>query len=142
MRIRQAEVADAQEVARLIGQLGYPAPDLAVQDRLERLASSTADRLFVAERGSGLAGLAALHISLTVQHDARVAKLAAMVGDDRFRGRGVGRALVAAVEEEARRRECGLIFVNTAERRGDAQAFYRAIGYEETGRRFAKPLDP
>ena len=32
------------------------------------------------------------------------------------------------------------IFLTSAERRHEAHAFYRRIGFEETGRRFAKRL--
>jgi ribosomal protein S18 acetylase RimI-like enzyme len=48
---------------------------------------------------------------------------------------------VAEAEAEARRRGCCLIFLTSAERRKDAHAFYRRIGFAETGRRFAKRLD-
>jgi hypothetical protein len=34
-----------------------------------------------------------------------------------------------------------LLFLTTSERRKDAHAFYRSLGFEETGRRFAKALD-
>jgi ribosomal protein S18 acetylase RimI-like enzyme len=44
------------------------------------------------------------------------------------------------MEEHARVNACSPIFLMTAERRDDARAFYRRIGFEETGRRFAKPL--
>jgi ribosomal protein S18 acetylase RimI-like enzyme len=45
------------------------------------------------------------------------------------------------MEAEARARGCCLIFLTTAERRDAAHAFYDQIGFEETGRRFAKLLD-
>jgi GNAT superfamily N-acetyltransferase len=45
------------------------------------------------------------------------------------------------LETEARARGCFLMFLTTAERREDAHAFYRRIGFEEAGRRFAKRLD-
>jgi GNAT superfamily N-acetyltransferase len=63
------------------------------------------------------------------------------VVDERVRRRGVGAALMRAVEQEARARGCVLLFLTTAERRDDAHAFYRGIGLEETGRRFAKRLE-
>jgi GNAT superfamily N-acetyltransferase len=63
------------------------------------------------------------------------------VVDERHRRRGIGEVLVAAVEREARARGCVLLFLTTAERRADAHAFYRRIGLEETGRRFARRLD-
>jgi ribosomal protein S18 acetylase RimI-like enzyme len=67
--------------------------------------------------------------------------VSAIVVDTGARRRGVGEQLMALAEREARRRGCVLLFLTTAERRKDAQAFYRTIGFEETGRRFAKTLD-
>jgi GNAT superfamily N-acetyltransferase len=66
--------------------------------------------------------------------------VSALVVDERHRHGGVGRSLLAAVENEARRRGCALVFLTTAERRKDAHAFYRRLGWEETGRRFARDL--
>lgn len=140
LKIRDARPADGQALAALIGQLGYPTSAEAVTRRVERLRSSKADRIVVAELDGEVVGLASLHTSLAVEYDEPAAKLSAIAVDERHRRRGIGEALVAAMEEEARRRGCCLIFLTTAERRKDARAFYLRIGFEETGRRFAKSL--
>jgi ribosomal protein S18 acetylase RimI-like enzyme len=67
-------------------------------------------------------------------------KLSAIVVDELHRRRGIGEALVQEMEREARQRRCSLIFLTTAGRRDDAHAFYERIGFESTGRRFAKSL--
>jgi len=138
--IRDARQEDAPAVARLVDQLGYPTSAEAVAGRLRRLAENPADRVFVAELDGEIVGAASVHVSLTLEYDEPAAKLSAIVVDEGHRRRRVGEALVAAVEEEAARQGCGLVFLTTAERRADAHAFYRQLGYEETGRRFAKPL--
>ncbi len=140
LTIRDARPGDAEGLATLIGQLGYPAAAEAVARRVERLRASEADRLVVAELDGALVGLAGLHISLSVEYDEPAAKLSAIVVDERHRRRGIGEALVAAMETEARRRGCRLIFLTTAESRETAHTFYQGIGFEETGRRFAKRL--
>jgi GNAT superfamily N-acetyltransferase len=140
VHIRDVERRDAPALAALIGQLGYPTTAEAVGRRLDRLTASKADRLFVAERDGGVVGLAGLHISPSVEYDGDAAKVSAIVVDEAQRGTGVGRALMAAVEAEARRRRCVLLFLTTAERRREAHEFYRRLGLEETGRRFAKAL--
>ena len=139
--IRDARTEDAEALAALVGQLGYPTSAEAVALRLARLHASEADRVVVAEADGEVVGLASLHTSLTVEYDEPAAKLSAIVVDERHRRRGIGEALVAELEAEARRRECAVIFLTTAERRADAHAFYRRIGFEQTGRRFAKPVD-
>jgi N-acetylglutamate synthase-like GNAT family acetyltransferase len=140
LTIRDARPEDAQALATLVGQLGYPTSAEAVARRVTRLLKSEADRVVVAELGEEVVGLASLHTSLSVEYDEPAAKLSAIVVDERHRRRGIGEALVAAMEAEARQRGCCIIFLTTAERRGEAHAFYRRIGFEETGRRFVKPL--
>jgi N-acetylglutamate synthase-like GNAT family acetyltransferase len=138
--IRDARPEDAAALARLLDQLGYPAPPEAVAHRVQRLASSQADRLVVAEVAGEVVGLASIHASVSLEYDEPAAKLSAIVVDEAYRRRGIGQALIAVMEAEARTRGCGLIFLTTAERRADARAFYGRIGFEETGRRFAKWL--
>lgn len=128
-------------MAGLLGQLGYPADASAVERRLERIAASAVDRLFVAVDGGRVVGVAGIHVSPSLEYDHDAAKVSAIVVDESARRRGVGRALMEAVEAEARARGCVLLFLTTAERRRDAHEFYRRLGLEETGRRFAKPLD-
>ena len=86
-------------------------------------------------------GLAGLQVGLALEYDAPVGKVSELVVEERHRSRGVGRALVAAVEQEARHRGCCLLYLTTAARRKDAHMFYERIGFEETGKRFVKMLD-
>ena len=124
----------------MLGQLGYPAPPEEVGPRLERLAASDADQLFLADVDGAVVGLAGLHTSLSLEYDQPAAKISALVVDEEWRGRGVGQALVAALEQEARAQGCGLLFLTTNERRADAHAFYARLGFEHTGRRYGKAL--
>jgi N-acetylglutamate synthase-like GNAT family acetyltransferase len=139
LTIRDAEARDAGAIAALLGQLGYPSDAAALQARLERL-QIVGDRVVVAERDGAVVGVAQLHVSPTLEYERPAAKLAALVVDVSHRGQGVGSALVEAMEAEARARRCELLFLTTAARRDDAHAFYRQVGLEETGKRFAKTL--
>jgi GNAT superfamily N-acetyltransferase len=140
LKIRDARSGDAQALAALVAQLGYQASPAGVAQRIERLASSEADRVVVAELDGEIVGLASVHTSLSIEYDRPAAKLSAIVVDERHRRRGIGYRLAAEMEAEARRRGCCLIFLTTAERRQDAHAFYGRIAFEETGKRFAKWL--
>ena len=139
LTIRDAEARDADAIAALLGQLGYPATAEALPPRLERL-QIVGDRVVVADLDGAVVGLAQLHVSPTLEYERPAAKLAALVVDASHRGEGVGRALVEAMEAEARARRCELLFLTTAARREDAHEFYRRVGLEETGKRFAKSL--
>ena len=137
--IRDARAADAAAIAELLGELGYPATGPVVTSRLERLVI-VGDRVFVAEADGKVVGLAHLHVSPTIEHERPAAKLGALVVAESHRGRGIGRLLVEAVEQEATARGCGRFFVTTAERRDDAHAFYERLGLERTGRRYGRTL--
>jgi GNAT superfamily N-acetyltransferase len=141
MELRDARAADAERIAELLQQLGYPTTEGAVRRRLGLLAGSPADATWVAETEGVIVGLVGIHVSRSLEYDSPVAKVSEIVVDEAHRGRGLGAQLMAHAEDEARRRGCVLIFLTTAERRKDAHAFYRRLGYEETGRRFARSLD-
>ena len=138
--IRDAQLDDADAVAQLLGQLGYPTSAAAVADRVIRFTASGADRCVVAVSDDGVVGMATLHASLTIADDGLVAKLSAIVVDERYRQYGIGAALVSELEGSAHARGCSLMFLTTAGSRGEAHAFYRRVGFEETGRRFAMRL--
>ena len=137
--IRDVRPDDADAVARLLDQLGYPAEPSAIVSRLERLAI-VGDRVVVAEVGQEVVGLAHLQVTPAIEYDRPAAKIGALVVDDSHHGEGIGRALVEALEAEARARGCALLFLTTSARRNDAHEFYRRVGLEETGKRFTKSL--
>jgi GNAT superfamily N-acetyltransferase len=139
LTIRDAQAGDAEAIASLLGQLGYPTGPASVGPRLERLVI-VGDRVVVAELDERVVGLAHLHVSPTIEHERPAAKLSALVVDESHRGEGIGRALAEAMEAEARVRGCGIFFVTTAERRDDARAFYESLGLEPTGRRYGRTL--
>jgi GNAT superfamily N-acetyltransferase len=141
LTIRDAQLADADAIAGLLGQLGYPTDSQAVEGRLERLRI-VGDRVVVADIDGDVAGLAHLQVAPAIEHEHPAAKLAALVVDEARRGEGIGRALVDVIEAEARARGCALLYLTTAARRADAHEFYRRVGLEETGKRFAKTLSP
>jgi ribosomal protein S18 acetylase RimI-like enzyme len=140
LTIRDARADDGPAIASLLGQLGHETEPRAVPPRLERLVI-VGDRVVVAVIDNEVVGLAQLHASPTIEHERPAAKISALVVDESHRGEGIGRALVEAMEAEARARRCVLLFLTTAARREDAQAFYRRVGLEETGTRFTKTLD-
>ena len=137
--IRDAAPGDAEAVATLLTQLGYPSEPDAVEARLDRLRV-VGDRVVVAELQGDVVGVAHLQVSPALERDRPAGKLGALVVDEAQRGHGIGRALVEAMEAEARLRGCELFFLTTSERREDAHAFYEDVGLEQTGRRYTRTL--
>jgi len=139
--IRPAVADDAPELATLLAHLGYPADAAALPDRLLRLRAG-GDDAFVAVLDGATVGLATVH-ARAVLHVARpVAQLTALVVPPEMRGRGVGRALVAAAEQWARAQGAERLVVTTALHRADAPLFYERLGFEHTGRRYVRRLEP
>jgi GNAT superfamily N-acetyltransferase len=139
LTIRDAQAADAAQIAALLTQLGYPTQPSAVEARLERLAV-VGDRVLVADLEGRAVGLGHLQVAPAIERERPAAKIGALVVDEGHRGQGVGRALMQALEDEARLRGCELLFLTTAERRDDAHAFYERVGLELTGRRYGRTL--
>jgi GNAT superfamily N-acetyltransferase len=109
-----------------------PASDLSVLERLHREALGESDRVvLVAEHDGELLGMAHVAPSRAANapHRAEVQRVAVA---ERARGGGVGRALMAAVEDEGRARGPTLLWLPTHE--GTAAAsFYEAVGYTRMG---------
>jgi GNAT superfamily N-acetyltransferase len=138
--IREAELRDAASFAALLGELGYPSTPDQAAERIERIAADPSTWVVVAEVESELAGLGALHVQNLIERDEPGCEVAGLVVGQRFRRSGIGELLMQALEDEARRRGGKVMVLNTAHRRADAHAFYEALGYEHTGRRYAKEL--
>jgi len=139
LTIRDARAEDAAAIAGLLTQLGYPSGAEEVDERLDRL-HVVGDRVFVAEAGGAVVGLAHLQVTPALERERPAARIGALVVDEGHRGGGVGRALMHALEGEARMRGCELLYLTTSERRDDAHAFYERVGLEQTGRRYSRTL--
>ena len=77
-----------------------------------------------------------------LHEDGSWCRLSALVVGEQSRRAGIGRKLVAAVEERARAAGCRYLEVTSGERpeREAAHAFYEAIGLEQVSRRYLKEL--
>ena len=138
--LRASGPEDAAAVAALLGELGYPSTSEQAAERLERIAADPSTLVLVAELDGEVAALAALHEQNLVERDEPGCEVAGLVVGEHFRHRGIGELLTRALEEEARKRGAMYIVVSSAHRRAEAHAFYEALGYEHTGRRYAKKL--
>lgn len=140
--IRDARAEDADAVARLLAELGYPDDLACVAARVRAFAADPASRVLVAEEGGELVGLASLTVMPLLHEDGAWCRMSALVVGAGSRRHGVGRALVEAAEADARARGCRYAEVTSGERpdRRAAHRFYEALGYEQVSRRFLKVL--
>jgi GNAT superfamily N-acetyltransferase len=136
--IRDAEERDAPAIAALCAQLGYATPAEAVVPRIHRVREDGHARVIVAVADGAPVGLATIHLRHMINHETPIGQLTLLVVDERVRGHGVGRLLVAESEAWARARGVKRFVVTTALRRTEAHAFYERLGFTHTGRRYGK----
>jgi GNAT superfamily N-acetyltransferase len=142
MNVRRAAAADAEQIAELCGQLGYPATAAEVSARLAKVAGLADHAIFVAEEESKLLGWIHVHIAPSMLATAR-AELSALVVHSERRGTGVGKLLMSAAEEWAREQGCRTVRLRSNISRAGAHAFYERLGYREakTQKSFSKDLE-
>jgi aminoglycoside 6'-N-acetyltransferase I len=128
IQIRPALPQDAATIAKLLGALGYPATPDEVRDRLSTLDDS--DCVLLAD-----GGLIALHRVSRLAEGHPLARITALVVAPEHRAKGVGRQLLRAAEDVARRWGCGVLEVASSRRpqRDAAHRFYRARGFQDAG---------
>jgi GNAT superfamily N-acetyltransferase len=127
--VRPAHESDCAEIARLSGQLGYPAAADTMRGRLQRLIASAQDAVFVAESADGgLIGWVQGALSQYLESDYRVV-IAGLIVEEPHQRRGVGRALVQQVEHWAAEHGVKQTVVRCQTKREGAHRFYESLGY-------------
>jgi len=128
--LRPARSSDAAEIARLAGQLGYPADVGETGSRLERLLQDPAHHVIVAESRDGLVGWVHVERRRMVESPER-AELAGLVVDEAARRSGLGARLVSAAEEWAAARGLTEVVVRSNVVRTLSHPFYENAGYSQ-----------
>ncbi len=142
VEIRAATLADVHRLAVLCGQLGYPATQEKVRQRLEQIQQDEDQAVFVAEEiGGEVVGWVHVFGRQLLVVD-RHAELGGLIVAESHRGRGAGRLLMKQVEAWAQARGCETLYVRTNIVREGAHRFYEGIGYDllKTSRVFLKKL--
>lgn len=139
--IRRAELSDSEAIAPLVGHLGYPTDASEIRARLERLLADAQSTVIVAEEHDDVVGLVTFDVLHLIYRPRAQCRITALVVRDDRRRRGIGRALVQAVEEVARERECFRLELTTQAGRNEALPFYASLGFAERPHRLVKALD-
>ena len=95
---------------------------------------------FIATRSGVVVGMIGVFTRLSYEHDTPIGYVTCFVVRAEERGHGVGRMLIAAAEGWAQEQGAHELTLTSHRRRKEAHAFYRHIGYAETGYRFGKPF--
>ena len=140
LTFRHAAAGDAQALSNLLADLGYPATPEDAARRLERFTGQQNATVLVADRDGAVVACAALTQYHPLHTEGPVAHLTAFAVSGHSQRSGIGRAMIAYIESWAKERGCMRIVVTSAERREGAHAFYPAVGWGYTGRRYGKVL--
>jgi GNAT superfamily N-acetyltransferase len=126
--VRNARVEDAEEIARLAGELGYVTPANAMRERLVALVSHPDHHIRVAASGDGLRGWIASEHRRTLESGERI-EIVGLVVDARDRGTGIGRLLVVDAEQWAGKLGLDAVCVRSNVMRDNSHPFYERMGY-------------
>jgi GNAT superfamily N-acetyltransferase len=140
--VRRARSSDAQRLAELSGQLGYPTTSAEISKRMRKLKPASQNALFVAEsHGAGVVGWTHVSVTHLVEVGTR-AELNGLIVAEAQRSLGAGARLLEAAEDWARNHGCPSMSVRSNVIRERAHRFYDRQGYEhyKTQKAFRKTL--
>jgi GNAT superfamily N-acetyltransferase len=127
--LRRAEATDAERIASLFTDEGYPSGPSDIVDRLARFASPES-RVVVAEQAGEILGFIAVHAVPRFEHSDRILRVMALVVDPGVRERGIGRLLMEEAERIGTELEAAFIEVTAGHHRPDAYRLYEDLGYD------------
>jgi GNAT superfamily N-acetyltransferase len=128
--VRQATPDDAPELARMLDlfdRMGATPEQVAAR----MIACQSVLTTFLGDMDGQPVGFACLRLVPHIQGDEPYAELTDIYVDAPFRRHGVARALIARVEEAANAAGASEVVIITGFDNEDAQAAYRAVGYDD-----------
>jgi GNAT superfamily N-acetyltransferase len=129
VRLRPATDADAERIAGLFTDEGYPSGPSDIVERLGRFDSDHS-RVIVADHGGEVLGFVAVHALPRFEHSDRIVRIMALVVDPGVRERGIGRLLMAEAERIGQEVGAAFAEVTAGHHRPDARRLYEELGYD------------
>src|SRR5436309_1731145 len=126
----------------LMCELGYETTSAEMRQRLKPILRDARFCTFVAEIDNTVCGVIGTLTHPSYEHNNPPGKIIALVVSKKQRRRGIGRALIAAAEQDFAKRKVTRVSLTTRFTREVAHQFYEALGYSRTGFRFAKIFRP
>ena len=128
---RCATIADAQRICDMNrSALGYASELASVETQLKRILARATDHVLVVENPANgiVAGFVHTADYETI-HAGSLKNIIALAVDETYRGLGLGRLLVEAVEQWAKADGCAGVRLVSSANREKAHAFYLHCGY-------------
>ena len=140
LRIRDAELSDAAELAALACELGYETTSAEMESRLVSILKDLRYKTLVALNDEKICGMIGAFSASSYLHNDINCRIIALVVSRESRRRGIGAQLIAAAEKDFAQRGITRVTLTTRFEREEAHQFYEKLGYARTGFRFAKNL--
>jgi GNAT superfamily N-acetyltransferase len=122
-------LGDAERVALLSEQLGYPVTIDEISTRFARITATPGNVIYVALNTARIAiGWIHVHAIERLEFE-RYAEIGGIVVDESSRGLGVGRALMASAESWALAQGFRRVRLSSGAQRTEAHQFYERINY-------------
>ena len=131
MKIRQATLQDTHAIQQLAkDELGYDYPIDQTAQQLEKLLASAQHIVFVAvnQQDTVVGVVHGAHYESFYGDPAL--NILALAVTKAAHGQGIGRLLMQAIGDEARKKGYSLIRLNSGSHRIEAHQFYQKIGYQ------------
>ncbi|QCI68964.1 GNAT family N-acetyltransferase [Phreatobacter stygius] len=151
--LRPAMAADVAAIAALIAMGGAAdaadrvaaeaeARHPAYAEAFDRIRSSAANHLFVAEQAGRVIGTYQLTVLPGIAQRGRIrGKIESVHVDPELRGGGIGAIMMRHAVEQARALGVGLLELSSDKRRGAAHRFYERLGFARSHEGFKMVLD-
>jgi hypothetical protein len=127
--LRRAEPVDADRIATLFTDEGYPSGPSDILERLGRF-SSPESQVIVADHGGEVLGFIALHAVPRFEHSDRILRVMALVVDAGVRERGGGGLRLVGAGRVGRELGAAWAEVTAGHHRPDARRLYEELGYD------------
>jgi GNAT superfamily N-acetyltransferase len=127
--VRPANAGDAEAIAALLTEEGYPTGPSDVSARLARFGDPDG-AVLVADLDEQPIGFIAIRAVPRFEHDDVLVRILALVVDPAARERGVGHRLMGAAEAFAAERGAAFLEVTAGHHRPDARQLYESLGYD------------
>ncbi len=134
--IRPATAADAEAIARLSAELGYPSATEAVVARLGSVLQEPEHAAYVAVKGERVIGWVHVFVKHLLESDPE-AEIGGLVVAASHQRSGAGRTLMERAEAWARAKGLRSVYLRTNVVRKDAHTFYTNLGYQLVKTQFA-----
>jgi len=122
-------VEDAQRIAELSEELGYPVDHEQMGQRLRPIVEKADHAVFVAEmEGGGVVGWIHAFVASYLMAEPFV-ELGGVIVASSHRGHGIGKLLLSEVERWAKGKGVDTVRARSRSTREPAHVFYRKMGY-------------